>query len=436
MKKKIYILVLFSMFTFKSFSQTYQALQIGDKVPDITLKGFFDDDKKSVKISELYKGKLLILDFWGTWCTACLNEMQTFPRLKAKFGDKLNIVAVGYEEKKAIEALFKRSPQYHSKQWITLYKDSILTRTLFPHKSIPHLAWIDATGKVIAITDGEYLNPVNIENAISGKNLDVRLKQDLLGPDDIDRPFNLMDTNFVARTIVTRRVPGISFDSKQPYTLTKPYKYNRIFMGNETIQNMYWFGIADGTVAFGNNSRLKFEIKDSLKFIHPKYAPKSFKLSNYKNYDNWADSNLYCYDLVLPKLVPDSLIRQYFLADLNRYFNLNGRWDYRMTDCYVIQDQAKIGKEQSVVSTQQDQSDPSLRKMGDFSRSQLTDYFNRRLQFGYILDESKLPPDNKIKLDTRYKSLNAHQIAGILKELGFVLIETKRKILIYVISEN
>jgi thiol-disulfide isomerase/thioredoxin len=436
MKKHILLIFLLNWIGLNSFCQTYKALKIGDHVPDITIRGFFDDEQKSAKLSDLYKDKLLILDFWGTWCGACLNEMLTFPKLKSQFGDKLNIVTVGYERKEVIAKLFKRSPEYHSNQWVTLYGDSTLTTKLFPHKLLPHLAWINSEGKVVGITDAEYLNSKNIMAALAGKEINARLKQDILGVDDIFKPFQLMDSNFTARSILTRSIPGgASFDSKQPYTLTKPYKYSRVYMVNENIGDMYWFALADGKTVYGNYARLRFEIKDSLKFSHPKHAPQSFKLSTYTNYDDWADSNLYCYDLVLPKLVPDSVIKKYTLADLNRYFNLNGRWESRLIDCYIIKDQIDKAEQLSIVTSEFNTTDSTLAKIGEIENSALANFFNTRLKSGYILNESKRAPGSKITIDERYRVLNQYQIATILKRAGLLLIQAKRRIMVYVVSE-
>src|ERR1700748_485042 len=105
MKRYLIITLILTNIYSKSKGQTYHEVNIGDRVPDITIHHFFDDDNKAVKIKDLYDHKLLILDFWGTWCGACLDEMKNFPKLKEEFGERLNIVAVGYESKERITGL-------------------------------------------------------------------------------------------------------------------------------------------------------------------------------------------------------------------------------------------------------------------------------------------------------------------------------------------
>jgi len=45
-----------------------KALSIGDTVPDITIANVYNYRSSTIRLSDL-KGKLVILDFWSTWCT-------------------------------------------------------------------------------------------------------------------------------------------------------------------------------------------------------------------------------------------------------------------------------------------------------------------------------------------------------------------------------
>lgn len=41
-----------------------------------------------------FKGKLVLVNLWATWCVPCVEEMPSLDRLQAQLGDKLTILAI------------------------------------------------------------------------------------------------------------------------------------------------------------------------------------------------------------------------------------------------------------------------------------------------------------------------------------------------------
>lgn len=75
------------------------AISNGSMRPDFSLP---DLDGKAHSISE-WDGKVLLVNFWATWCPPCRKEMPAFVELKEKYGDQgFEIVGVAIDNPTAI----------------------------------------------------------------------------------------------------------------------------------------------------------------------------------------------------------------------------------------------------------------------------------------------------------------------------------------------
>lgn len=67
----------------------------GSLAPDFTLPQL---DGRQLRLSS-YRGKIVLLDFWATWCTPCREEIPSFVELENKYGkDGFEIVGVSMDD--------------------------------------------------------------------------------------------------------------------------------------------------------------------------------------------------------------------------------------------------------------------------------------------------------------------------------------------------
>jgi peroxiredoxin len=71
------------------------AIEGGIPAPDFTFPGL---DGKMVSLSD-YKGKVVLVNIWATWCPPCVKEMPSMEKLYRKFkGENFEILAVSLDE--------------------------------------------------------------------------------------------------------------------------------------------------------------------------------------------------------------------------------------------------------------------------------------------------------------------------------------------------
>lgn len=100
--KKMILIVILIISVYKSYSQSKTSTitypEIGKPCPDFVLKDVINYPKKEVRLND-FKGKWLILDFWDRDCTACIESFPKINALQKEFGDKVQFILVGDQDK-------------------------------------------------------------------------------------------------------------------------------------------------------------------------------------------------------------------------------------------------------------------------------------------------------------------------------------------------
>ncbi|AXH12608.1 TlpA family protein disulfide reductase [Halarcobacter bivalviorum] len=148
--------------------QTKFILQTHDmKSLDIEVKD------KEVLINEL-KGKVVLLNFWATWCPPCRAEIPHLNNLKKKYNGQFEIVGLNLGKKDGTlltqEELNRFIEEYEIEYPITNSDDNFKIANLVgPVQSIPTMFLVDTTGKVVQKYIGivpEEMMELDIDNAL------------------------------------------------------------------------------------------------------------------------------------------------------------------------------------------------------------------------------------------------------------------------------
>ncbi len=65
---------------------------LGSAAPELSLVGWTDGGKHALAD---YRGKVVVLDFWGIWCSACMNGLPAQKELEAKYAGRHDVVFLG-----------------------------------------------------------------------------------------------------------------------------------------------------------------------------------------------------------------------------------------------------------------------------------------------------------------------------------------------------
>ena len=120
--------------------------------PDFTLP---DVDGNKHSISE-WDGKIIILNFWATWCPPCRREMPAFIKLQSKYGKQgLQIIGVGIDQKNLVEE-FADTIGVNYPILVGQLEATELTKQYGNHYGqLPYTVFIDRKGIIRAIKRGE-----------------------------------------------------------------------------------------------------------------------------------------------------------------------------------------------------------------------------------------------------------------------------------------
>jgi peroxiredoxin len=113
---KYLILLGISILTasFLATSNSAFALDVGDRAPAFAAPSL--DGKGTVELGR-YRGKVVYLDFWASWCAPCLTAIPEVEKMRGEFpADEFQVIAINLDTKtkKALRFLEKHPIGYPS----------------------------------------------------------------------------------------------------------------------------------------------------------------------------------------------------------------------------------------------------------------------------------------------------------------------------------
>jgi thiol-disulfide isomerase/thioredoxin len=392
-----------------------QELMPGDTIPDLTIKNLLYKDDDSIRISDL-RGKLILLDFWATYCIPCVRNMKKLDSLQDQFVNELKVIAVTHEDQKRVSDFFNRRKESHRISIVT--NDTVLNE-LFPHSVVPHYAWIDSEGKLLATTSVESVTAANISKVIVGESPDFVEKRDIVNY-DYGKPLESGEILF--RSVIAPYKPGLNAMGKIYFN--SPVR-NRMLAFNSSISLLYALAFEQHDFS---ERRLILKVQNPQSFVFPKNSSVS----------EWRKKYAYCLDIIVDSNNADKL-NKIMVSVLDEYFGVSGNLEWIDTTCYVLTRTSSCEKFKSKGEKPEayltDESDNYLPKfLRNRPISILLMAMSNMSKLLYVIDESGIKDNVTIEF-----SAPLDDIEGLNKDLAkydLNIITARRKVPFIVIKDK
>jgi thiol-disulfide isomerase/thioredoxin len=377
-------------------------LTTGSVFPDMVINHISNAPVKEFYLGKAKDNKFYILNFWGTWCSPCIPEMDSLAKLQKQFGANVQVIAISDDNEARKKKYLQNKP---SAIWLA-------TDTSYTLYNMLGLAFV---GQSIIVNPAKRIVAMVRTDSINAQLLNTILKGD-----------TVKMSAGIKETLIPAGSDEFAVDSLMEHSFTiRGYK-----KGQRSMGKLYW----DNPV-YGNRRASWFNVSAGLLY-RSAYGIKSYgKQEFYEGAVTEADLNshdgnnkrdLYCVDLLVPPGKEDSLyiiLRQY----LNDHLPVQARPEKKTIPVYVFK--RKSGAPLAITTSSAVTGSMSFSGRGYNGTKVLVkdfaaDYLSNELGLP-VIDETGLAGFFDIKT-----TVEQRDFAGILKSieaLGLVVEKAERE---------
>lgn len=388
---------------------TAQKISIGETLPEMELSNVINYRSDKLKISD-FKGKLVILDFWNHYCSACIKSFPKLDSLQKNFNNDIQIILVNSESKDSTRRFFEKRPKIKHPDLIMITGDRKLSE-LFPAEGYPYCVWVDASGKVQYFSGSHVISIHSISKFLSGQ------KQFFINPTVKRFGSPLSSFGFGYYSYISKCNDTLNIGNSERVYNDKGNTVN-ITSNCSSVIELF-------RKAYSEKGKYNFDTKYS--------SVVDFEDSNYRRpsdpemLDIWSVNHSYNYELSLPgnKSAEAYTIMQ---VDLGRYFPIKAYVKEVLIKSIVLyaDDTLKIkSKGGATLNTLSGPGSPTLysknpnpsRYLNNQPYSQLSQHLRLWIQYYYpFFDEVGMKDNIDIRINE--SSINPFNIDNLTKDLN------------------
>ncbi len=393
MIKKLCYTILILFFASPIFSQ--QKSLIGTVSPEIHFEKVLNDKISHFKLSD-FKGKIVLIDFWATWCVPCIQSFPKIDSLQQLFPNDLKTITVTSESETRIVKFLEK---FKTGLPIALDTSNKL-KTVFPYRTVPHTILIDKKGVIRVVSTSSTINKNVIEELLNDKSIDIPEKNDNL---DFDPQKSLTGAKNVLGQITLT-----------PFLKNEGSASTVFRNGRMSFKNLLPSTIYERLFDFPLNVRSYWAIdKERYKF---------------------SEKNLYCLEIIAPdKTEPEA--KQLLINYLQASIPLKARVVAMETDVKILTSIENNSLLKKGVASEKSSASMSRNgfEMINSPINSLSKYLEEKVDKP-VVDETNLSQNYNLTIN--WFNENPNQIYAELQKLGLKLVDGKRKIAMLVFYEE
>ncbi len=139
----------------------------GELAPPLNVEKLLQAPAGTVASWEALKGKVVVLEFWATWCGPCIEAVPHLNELADEFKEQpVQFIAITDEKESVVQPFLKRKAM---RAWVALDTDRSMFKG-YGVSGIPHTVVVGTNGVIAAVTHPTSLSARVIKNVLAGES--------------------------------------------------------------------------------------------------------------------------------------------------------------------------------------------------------------------------------------------------------------------------
>ncbi|MFB2117853.1 TlpA family protein disulfide reductase [Parapedobacter sp. 2B3] len=425
-------------------------LQIGDTIPEwlwhhpLQVVNHSPIGGRDTVTLDDYRGKLIILDFWATWCSPCIASIEKLSAIQQIYPDKVALIPIASHEAIDNQSL---ANFMKSKNWpvaSVIDRDKFFFDGVFRHgerNGIPYVVWIK-DGRVAAKPKIAYVTEENILRFYEGKPVDIEMKLGNVRAIDRSKPLFLPDNGF---TKVYQRLSPYSviggyipnYGTGRKMEISTQDDTVAVISINRTLEDLIFDAFSTAIMPkLDKTNGIYWYIDSGLRkrlFVDRPGYDKTNDLQHYLRRMKWLEENTYSYNLRVPDDTLQGEVLKMVRHDITMFFKkhlgVNIAVEPAMKHRYAVLKTIESPQETLALLNANDEGrrlvdTPSHYQRQHFEQVFLKEIYNRLspLTINAVIDSTGIPSGTFVSFDLPNDTCgDDNVIVNALKRYGLSL---------------